>query len=91
MDLSVYRDTHLCLTFYEAVIIWENRGLSRAAMLSRLKDLQQNTKDPMLKASISSLLWKLAQTDEKDYARLSSAAERGDLLFPGNYTLTQKE
>lgn len=87
MDLTIYRDTYLCLTFYESVIVWENRGLSRAAMFIRLQQLQQHTKDPALKSSIASLLWKLTQVNEQVYDRMISAAASGDLLFPPNYHL----
>lgn len=90
MDLSVYRDTYLRLNFDEANIVWENKDLSRSAMFVRLQELQQNTKDPMLKASVASLLWKLKQTDENVYNHMTAAAKTGDLLFPGNYVLSQK-
>ena len=88
MDLSIFRDTYLCLTFFEAVVVWENRGLSRAAMFNRLRQLQQHTKDPTLKASVTSLLWKLTQVNEQVYDRMISAAESGELLFPPNYHLS---
>jgi len=88
MDLSIYRDTYLCLTFFEAVIVWENRGLSRAAMFNRLKQLQQHTKDPILKVPVTSLLWKLTQVNEQVYDRMIAAADSGDLLFPPNFHLS---
>lgn len=87
MDLAVYRDTHLCLTFHEAIIFWENRGLNRPAMFNRLRQLQHHTSDPALRASVTSLLWKLTQADEKVYAQLAAAAASGDLLFPPNHKL----
>lgn len=89
MDLTVYRDKHLCLTFLESNILLENiKGLSKPALLVRLTDLQEQTEDALLKRAVSSLIWKLSMIGHEDYVRLTTAAASRDLLFPANYPLT---
>ncbi len=89
MDLSVARDTYLCLTFSEANIVFKNiPGLTKPALIARILELRDNTSDTTLKEDASLLLWKLTQLSQDDYDRLVKDAEQGVLLFPANYQLT---
>ena len=89
MELSEARDTYLCLTFSEANILLENiHGMSKPALMARILELRDNTSDATLKEEASTLLWKLTQLSQDDYARLISDAAQNDLLFPANYQLS---
>lgn len=89
MELSPIRDTYIRLTFNEANIIMENfKVQGKPALLARILDLQNHTKDATLREDAKTLLWKLAKMSDADYARLCTAAADGTLLFPGNYRLT---
>lgn len=101
IDLTIIRDTNLCLTFLEANILVENLKTTdpetrktkirqRAELFARLKQLIENTSDPVLQDAARTLLWKLAQLRQADYEQLSKDFQTSDLLFPGNYRLPRQ-
>ena len=80
------------LTFNECHIVMENimHCKEKSNFLVRLKTLQANTKDITLKQDILSLYNKIFNLNDDDYQVLRQDAENANVVFPPNYTVSNR-
>lgn len=84
--MGIYFVPFFRLTFNEANILMENiKGRDKAELLFHLENLYRNSSDEILEKSTLSLLKKIANLSENEYARLTSDALDGRILYPPNY------
>lgn len=88
MNLSVYQDSYVCITFEEAnILTWNVRGMDRNSFIHRLDGLIQNTSDKYLLGVLKSLQSKIQNLTETEFKQLCSDAENNKMLYPGSYQL----
>jgi len=84
--MGIYSVPFFRLTFNEANILMENiKGRDKSELLFQLENLYRNSSDEILEKSTLSLLKKIANLSENEYARLTSDALDGRILYPPNY------